>query len=294
VGTPVMRPSVVRTTAAMRPAAATPLRVRVGPVGVTRNVRRVAPVRARSVTVQAMADEKDQGGLVADSEVAISKISFGTIGLSVGLSFLVYGFGAFFQFLPFGSISSLLLIYGFPISLIGAALQYAKLDPVPCLSYEKAVALRDAQATSIQLQVRSDVTRYRYGDEQHLDEALKRIFRLGQAGGIAKKAVPKLTGLREVVTEGMYTLTLEFDDNCPFEDFDSRQPKIEGFFGPGVKAVLTKTDAGTDVALISTGDSGTIPDEDDLWEILPPLQPGLPARRVRKGSVPSAPSLKNE
>jgi hypothetical protein len=82
-----------------------------------------------------------------------TQISFGTIGLSVGLSFLVYGFGAFFQFLPFGSISSLLLIYGFPISLIGAALQYAKLDPVPCLSYEKAVALRDTQATAIQLQV---------------------------------------------------------------------------------------------------------------------------------------------
>jgi hypothetical protein len=32
-------------------------------------------------------------------------------------------------------------------------------------------------------QVRSDVTRYRYGDEQHLDEALKRIFRLGQVRG---------------------------------------------------------------------------------------------------------------
>lgn len=29
-------------------------------------------------------------------------------------------------------------------------------------------------------QVRSDVTRFRYGDEQHLEEALKRIFRYGQ------------------------------------------------------------------------------------------------------------------
>lgn len=30
------------------------------------------------------------------------------------------------------------------------------------------------------MQVRSDVTRFRYGDEQHLEEALKRIFRYGQ------------------------------------------------------------------------------------------------------------------
>lgn len=34
--------------------------------------------------------------------------------------------------------------------------------------------------TAIDLQVRSDVTRYRYGDEQHLEEALKRIFKYGQ------------------------------------------------------------------------------------------------------------------
>merc|ERR1719183_3221763 len=108
-----------------------------------------------------------------DEGFSAAKVPFGVVLLGVGLGLLTYGFGAFFQFLPGTSASSVMLIYGFPISLIGAALQYAKLDPVPCLSYEKAIALRDAQATSIQLQVRSDVTRYRYGDEQHLDEALK-------------------------------------------------------------------------------------------------------------------------
>jgi len=32
----------------------------------------------------------------------------------------------------------------------------------------------------LDMQVRNDVIRYRYGDEQHLDEALKRIFQYGQ------------------------------------------------------------------------------------------------------------------
>lgn len=56
--------------------------------------------------------------------------------------------------------------------------------------YFKVGFLRDAGAvvaymlgvnkTVVDTQVRSDVTRFRYGDEQHLEEALKRIFRYGQ------------------------------------------------------------------------------------------------------------------
>ena len=39
---------------------------------------------------------------------------------------MTYGFGAFFQLLPGGDVSSLLLVYGFPLLLLGFALSYAQ------------------------------------------------------------------------------------------------------------------------------------------------------------------------
>ena len=64
-----------------------------------------------------------------------------------------YGFGAFFGLLPGGDISSIMLIYGFPISLLGFALAYAQLKPVPCKTTRAAFNLRDSQMTDIQKQV---------------------------------------------------------------------------------------------------------------------------------------------
>jgi len=60
----------------------------------------------------------------------------------------------------------------------------------------------------------------------------------------------------------------------------SRQAKFESFFGPGVSAVLTKTENGVDVSLISDGSQagGLANDE----EVLPPLMPGLAPRVVKK------------
>lgn len=39
------------------------------------------------------------------------------------------------------------------------------------------------------MQLREDVTRFRYGDEQHLDEALTRIFQFGRQKGIPRRSV---------------------------------------------------------------------------------------------------------
>jgi hypothetical protein len=97
------------------------------------------PQRARAVDQQqqqpapAAAPVAGPGSeLVPDSEFNISKISFGSILTPLGVSLLAYGFGAYFMLLPGSDVSSIMLIYGFPISVLGFALSYAQLAPVPC------------------------------------------------------------------------------------------------------------------------------------------------------------------
>ncbi|MCO5567770.1 hypothetical protein L7F22_021465 [Adiantum nelumboides] len=176
--------------------------------------------------------------IVPDTQFSIFKTSLGTIGLSLGLVLLSYGFGAYFNVLLGAEWSAIMLTYGFPLAVIGMALKYAELKPVPCTTYADALALREKQATPTLNQVKSDVTRFRYGDEQHLDEALKRIFRYGQAGGIQRRNAPVLKAIREEVsTEGKYCLVLVFEAKAlELKDFTERQAKFASFFGPGITA----------------------------------------------------------
>ncbi|XP_020524618.1 uncharacterized protein LOC18436986 isoform X2 [Amborella trichopoda] len=168
---------------------------------------------------------------VSDTEFSLAKVSFGVIGLGVGCTLLSYGFGAYFNILPGSEWSALMLTYGFPLAIIGMALKYAELKPVPCLTYSDAQLLRENCATPILKQVRNDVIRYRYGDEQHLEEALKRIFQYGQGGGIQRRNAPKLKMIREEATEeGKYCLALVFEAKAlQLSDFEQRQellPKL--------------------------------------------------------------------
>nr|KYP48541.1 Thylakoid membrane protein slr0575 family [Cajanus cajan] len=185
-----------------------------------------------------------QPSLVPDDDFSISKVSFGVIGLGVGLSLLSYGFGAYFNLFPGSEWSAIMLTYGFPLAIIGMALKYAELKPVLCLTYSDAQSLREKCATPILKQVKSDVTRYRYGDEQHLDEALKRIFQYGQGGGIPRRSAPVLQMIREEVTEdGKYCLVLVFEaKDLQLSDFEKRQAKFASFFGPGITAEVGESD----------------------------------------------------
>jgi len=233
------------------------------------------------VLVAPRAESPDSPQYIEAEPFRIERVSFGSILSPIGIGFLVYGFGAFFQLLPGGDISSLLLIYGFPIALLGFALSYAQLKPVPCRTTADALAARDAQATDIQKQLRDDVTRYRYGDEQHLDEALSRIFRLGLGGGLPRRLCPILVGLREEVRAGAYTLVLEFatkKDQMTDDMWVERQDKIQSFFGPGILVELTPTAQGEDVALVCDG-SGSGRGGGEKKDVLPPLMPGMKPRQ---------------
>ena len=188
---------------------------------------------AASVVVPKL-PRSDCARTVAKSEgFDLSTTSFGSIGLGVGLPLLMSGFLGYFNVIPTGSISSLLLIYGFIISLIGFALQYAKLEPLECVTYEDAAALRESQTTAILTQVRNDVTRYRYGDEQHLEEALAIIFRYNRPGGLRKNQAPKLVGIAEQVIVDRYALVLKFESpKMELGEWTDRREKIQGVLRP--------------------------------------------------------------
>ena len=179
----------------------------------------------------------------------LRKIPLGGVLLSVGSILTIVGFVAYFRDMATLNLAG--FFYGIPILLGGAALRAAELEPVPYTKEpsDTVVDLRDKTATQTQNQVRKDVTRYRYGQEAHLDIALERL-------GLSPndKERPVLSGLREELRDGAYALVLEFDSPyMPLESWQEKHEKIERFFGPNVRAELEPmADDQMELALIAT------------------------------------------
>lgn len=178
----------------------------------------------------------------------LRQTSLGLLGLSVGTVLTVVGFGAYFT--GNATLNLVGFFYGIPLLLGGLALKAAELKPVPYSAPTAAaiVALRDQQATNTQTQIRQDVTRYRYGQKAHLDSSLDR---LGLSPTDEER--PILVGLREVDTDGSYTLVLEFESPMiPIHVWQDKREKIETFFGPGIQATIDQpANDRVEVALIS-------------------------------------------
>jgi Protein of unknown function (DUF2854) len=146
--------------------------------------------------------------------------------------------------------------YGIPVLLGGLALKSAELEPVPFteLTSASVLKLRDRVATPTLNQIRKDVTRYRYGQEAHLDLALEK---LGLSPSDDDR--PVLTGIKESEIDGAYALTLDF--YSPFMKIDVWQEKcdkITKFFGPGVTASIDYDEDTEEINLTLIADSAPV------------------------------------
>ena len=166
------------------------------------------------------------------------KIPLALVGLIVGGLLTVMGFVAYA--LDYATLNLAGFFYGVPLLLGGLALKAAELKPIPFAepTSESVLALRKEQATPTQNQIRKDVTRYRYGQEAHLDDSLQR---LGLSPTSEER--PVLTAIRETSIGDRYSLILTF--KSPFihlATWQEKQEKIEKFFGPNIQVQLEQSE----------------------------------------------------
>lgn len=179
----------------------------------------------------------------------LRQISLGSVGLVVGGVLSVMGFAAYALDNP--TLNLVGFFYGIPLLLGGLALKAAELKPIPFAqpTSPEVLALRGQQATSTQNQIRQDVTRYRYGQEAHLDSSLEYL-------GLnpSDEERPILDAIWEEAIDGAYALVLEFESPLiKFETWQQKRDKIERFFGPGLRVELKELpDDRIDLFLIAT------------------------------------------
>jgi hypothetical protein len=178
----------------------------------------------------------------------LRQISLGTLGLTIGGVLTIIGFAAYAA--DNATLNLAGFFYGIPLLLGGLALKTSELKPVPFSqpTTPQVLALRKQQATSTQNQVRQDITRYRYGQDAHLDTTLSFL-----GLGSLDEERPVVTQLRETEMNGAYTLILEFDSPfVPLEVWQQKQEKMTSYFGPGVEVKVTQLDTNQiELALIA-------------------------------------------
>ncbi|MBE9139988.1 DUF2854 domain-containing protein [Nodosilinea sp. LEGE 07088] len=191
-------------------------------------------------------------------QIQLGRINLSLVLLAVGGVLTIVGFVAYFQ--DNSTLNLVGFFYGIPVLLGGLALRAAELEPAPYSqpTQPEVLKLRDEQATPTQNQVRLDVTRYRYGQEAHLDVALQKLG-LSPSG----QECPELRGLHEDEIDGSYALVLEFDSAAvPFSTWVEKKAKIETFFGPSIRAELSQPeDERVNLALITRLEPATVPVE---------------------------------
>jgi len=158
------------------------------------------------------------------------KIPLALLGLTVGGLLTTLGTIAYIT--NNATLNLAGFFYGIPLILGGLALKASELQPVPFTqtTTPEVLELRKQQATVTQNKIRTDITRYVYGQDIHLDNAINYL-----GLGDSDEENPIVTGIRETSINGAYALILEFDS--PMVGIEAWQEKLEKmtkYFGPGV------------------------------------------------------------
>jgi hypothetical protein len=175
------------------------------------------------------------------------RLSLGNLGIVVGSILTVIGIIAYIT--DNATLNLAGFFYGMPLLLGGFALKTGELKPVPFSQETTAevLKLRQEQSTITQTKLRKDVTRYVYGQDIHLEEALQKV-------GLSPNEDdrPILTSIYETVIDGAYTLVLQFESpRLPLENWQVQKEKMERFFGPDITIHISKSEGDLiDVALI--------------------------------------------
>lgn len=179
----------------------------------------------------------------------LGQISLGTLGISIGGVLTIIGFAAYAA--DNATLNLIGFFYGIPLLLGGLALKANELKPVPFSqpTTPQVLTLRKDQATPTQNQIRQDITRYRYGQNVHLYQALSFL-----GLGSTDDDIPDVTELQETEINGSYALILKFDSPAvPMEVWQQKQEKMTSFFGPGVEVQVTQPESEKiDLTLIAT------------------------------------------
>ncbi len=169
------------------------------------------------------------------------QISLANLGLRLGIVLTVVGTIAYAIDNPVLNLAG--FFYGLPLILGGLALKSTELKPIPIdpPTPPEVLALREQQATVTQTKIRKDVTRYCYGQNAHMDEALKY---LGLNPG--REECPVLVTLQERAIANAYALTLTFESEAvPLESWQQQTEKMERYFGPGIQVEITQPEPDT-------------------------------------------------
>lgn len=172
--------------------------------------------------------------------------SYSTVTLLAATAITLYSFVQFF--LNDGEASSSLgFVYGFPGLLLGAALKYAEVPPVPVEGDSRAAAARQEIANANLQKIHSDITRHRYADA-HLEDALKALGLQPRGEG-----PPELLKCVESVTpDGQYSMELFFKSGAtPYTSWLRSANRYASFFGPDVRGAVRKVSSEERIVSIS-------------------------------------------